>query len=78
MWILAPMTEVQRIARKIGQRKLAEKLGVGVTAVNNAIQRDEVFPAGWYPIVKSACDAEGIECPMSAFRWRAPHSGGAA
>ncbi len=66
------MTQAQQIANSIGQRRLSKLLGVTPTAVNNAIKRDNVFPAGWYPIVKEACEAENVECPMGAFRWRDP------
>ncbi|WP_156943951.1 hypothetical protein [Roseivivax isoporae] len=72
------MTDVQHIAKKIGQRRLAERLGVGVTAVNNAVQRDKVFPASWYPIVKEACEEVELACPMEAFRWREPKQEDAA
>ena len=78
MWILRAMTDAQHIAHEIGQRQLAERLGVGLTAVNNAITRDQGFPPAWYPVVKAACEEIGIDCPMTAFRWREPAQTGAA
>ena len=31
-----------------------------------------VFPSSWYTILKSVCDAEGVECPVSMFNFKSP------
>lgn len=64
------MTQVSSICDKVGRPVVARRLGVGLTAVSNAVVAG-VFPASWYAGVKSLCDERGIDCPMSAFNWKA-------
>ena len=64
------MCNVQHIAEALGQTKIAARVGVGSTAVNNAVTRG-VFPCSWYFILKSMCEAEGIECRRELFNFKA-------
>lgn len=54
------------IKLRLGQQRIAERVGVGENAVYNVKHK---FPPGWYPYVKEMCDEEGIDCPLSAFGW---------
>lgn len=67
------MTKAKHIADQLGQAKIALALGVGVTAVNNAVSR-EYFPATWYPVIRDMCREAGQECPESAFNFKSPSS----
>jgi hypothetical protein len=71
LWILPHMTPAQHIASVVGQRRLADKLGVGLTAVNNAVARGH-FPATWARVVEGVCAEKGMECPDEAFNFRSP------
>lgn len=65
------------ICDALGRARLAGVLGRGLAAVSNAAGQG-AFPAQWYLVVKSLCEAEGIECPYSAFKFLKPmHSGSA-
>lgn len=71
------MDNAKHIAAQIGQKRIATALGVGATAVNNAVVRGK-FTAAWFPIIRRMCEAEGIECPEVAFNFKATvddHSG---
>lgn len=68
------MNTAQDIASELTQVQIARALGVGVTAVNNALQRGGLFPAGWYPVVRSLCEERGLECPEGAFNFKVPAS----
>jgi hypothetical protein len=73
MWIMGRMTKAKHIADQLGQAKIALALGVGVTAVNNAVSRKH-FPATWYPVIRDMCRAVGKDCPESAFNFKSPSS----
>ena len=67
------MENTKHIADQLGQAKIALALGIGVTAVNNAIARG-YFPATWYPIIRDMCRDGGVECSMDAFNFKSPSS----
>lgn len=71
MWILGTMTEAQHIASALGQAAIAKRLGVGLTAVNNAVSRGK-FPAAWFPAVREMCGEAGQDCSESAFNFKSP------
>jgi hypothetical protein len=68
------MDNAKDIAARIGQRRIAMALGVGATAVNNAVARGK-FPAAWLPVIRQICAADGITCHESAFNFRAATDG---
>lgn len=63
------MQDTQRISETIGQRHIAEALGVGTTAVSNAVVRG-IFPPSWFVVIKRLCSERGIECPEAAFNFK--------
>lgn len=65
------MTTAQHIAHNLGQAQMARALGLGVTAVNNAVSRG-CFPTAWFLVVKGLCDEAGIVCPEDAFNFKSP------
>lgn len=69
------MKSHQHIAKALGQKPLADALGVGVTAVNNSLSRDH-FPAAWYPVIRDLCTEKGVECPEEAFNFKSPRGAG--
>ncbi|WP_412506191.1 hypothetical protein [Roseovarius sp. SYSU LYC5161] len=68
------MDDAKDIAARIGQRRIAMALGIGVTAVNNAVVRGK-FPAACLPVIRQICATEGITCHESAFNVRAATDG---
>ncbi|MGR3599171.1 MAG: hypothetical protein ACU0FH_02020 [Heliomarina sp.] len=60
---------VAGICQALGRRNIGEGVGVGKTAVGNAVS-EGIFPASWYRVVKSLCDETGIECPLEAFNFK--------
>lgn len=63
------MTTAPQLADAIGRKNIADALGVGLTAVSNAVVRG-VFPSSWYLAVKSLADAGGHKCPPELFNMR--------
>lgn len=66
---MARQTVAGLVADLGGRAAVAKKLRVVPTAVSHAISR-EIIPAGWYLILKSLADAEGVDCPTSLFAFR--------
>lgn len=58
-----------RLADAVGRREIADAVGVGLTAVSNAITRGS-FPASWFFAVEAACRAKGVSCDRQAFGWK--------
>src|SRR6056297_748356 len=65
----AVMITSRDIADRLGRKSIAERLGVGETAVSNAVVRGW-FPATWSYLLEQMCNEEGIECPPALFRMR--------
>lgn len=65
------MMKVSEICDKLGRRHLAERLGVGLTAVGNAAVA-EIFPAKWYSVVKGMCLEAHIDCREDQFSFLSP------
>lgn len=63
------MMNARTFAKIVGRKKIAHVLGVGVSAVGNAIQRGE-FPASWRAGCEHLADLHGIECPPHMFAMR--------
>lgn len=63
------MVTASELADAIGRKRMADTLGVGVTAVSNAVVRGW-FPSSWFLAVKNMAEAEGQECPPSLFKMR--------
>jgi len=58
--------KASHLADALGRKRISETLGVGVTAVSNAVVRDK-FPATWFLAVRELATAEGLECPPELF-----------
>lgn len=59
------------IADAIGRRAIAEALGLGATAVSNAVVRG-YFPATWFAVISGLCKQAGVDCPMTCFNMVSP------
>lgn len=63
------MTTARDLTDAIGRTTLADTVGVGLTAVSNAVVRG-YFPSSWFVAVKSLADAQGVACPPKLFKMR--------
>lgn len=61
---------VREITDTLATDALCARLGVKPHSIRHA-RTTGTFPASWYAPLKAMCDAAGIECPMSAFNWKA-------
>jgi hypothetical protein len=48
------------VADRIGRRQIAAAVGVGTTAVSNAVARDMRFPSSWYLILSRLATEAGF------------------
>lgn len=71
------MHSTRHIATTVGQKNLADALGVGITAVNNAVVNGK-FPSSWFPVVRKICARHELECPESLFNFKSPSSDASA
>ncbi|GJM01936.1 MAG: hypothetical protein DHS20C08_04370 [Rhodomicrobium sp.] len=62
---------VKQLIYDIGRKELTSRLGVGDTAISEAIKRG-VLPASWCPIVMDLAKEAGVEVPDSMFNWKIP------
>lgn len=60
------MMTTHDMAEALTQARMAKHLGIGATAVNNAVHRGQ-FPSKWYFRLKRLCDDAGIDCPTDLF-----------
>lgn len=67
------MIKAPKFADAIGRKKMAESLGVGLTAVSNAVSRGK-FPASWFTVCETLAEIEGVECPPALFGHKVPHT----
>ena len=63
---LSPQLTVASICDAIGRKALAERVGVGMTTISNAVV-DGRFPAKWFLAVRDMCLEKGIESPEALF-----------
>lgn len=61
---------VEEIIDEITNKVISKRLGCNSSAVSNVRAENGLFPASWYPVILSECDARGIACPLSMFRWK--------
>jgi hypothetical protein len=71
------MTTPREIAETLGYGQIAAAVGVGLTAVSNAVSRDR-FPATWFIVVSKLCRERGMDCPPEAFGMKPAPAHGAA
>lgn len=71
---VCPMENAKQLADALGRAEIAQRLGVGATAVSNAVVRG-AFPSSWYAVIRAMAKARGIDCPMKCFAWRAARPG---
>lgn len=67
------MTEAIHIADEIGRKRIADAVGVGVTAVSNAVVRNR-FPASWFVAIEKLATEKGMNCPPELFGMKTLHS----
>jgi hypothetical protein len=60
------MSTPSNIADALGRSQMAEALGVGKTAVSNAVVRGK-FPPSWFLVISRMAAGLEIPCPPSAF-----------
>ena len=54
------------ICDALGRKAIAERIGVGLTAVSNASVLGQ-FPAYWYLAIREMCAESGLPCPDAMF-----------
>ena len=67
------MISTIEIAERVGRRNIARAVGVGGTAVSNAVVQGS-FPSSWYAAILHLCEPLGIECPPGLFRMKGSYS----
>ncbi len=60
-----------KLADAIGRKKLADSLGVGVTAVSNHVVMNS-FPASWFFVCSRLATEVGVICPKELFSFKSP------
>lgn len=60
------MITTQQFADAVGRKKLAAILGVGLTAVSNAVVRGK-FPPAWFKASELMAEEAGVACPPELF-----------
>lgn len=68
---------VADICDRLGRKVIAERVGVGVTAVSNASVEGK-FASAWFLAIKGMCDDIGIPCPERLFKFKMARPDGAA
>jgi hypothetical protein len=66
------MITVSELADAIGRKTISDTLGVGVTAVSNAVVRGH-FPSSWFLAVQ-ALAGDDVDCPPNLFNMREPYN----
>ena len=62
------MMKANDLAEALGRKNMADALGIGATAISNAVVRGS-FPASWFMACKSLADRIGTECPPDLFNF---------
>jgi hypothetical protein len=65
-----PMTKASELADTLGRRAIADAVGVGLTAVSNAVIRG-AFPSSWYVACQTLAAEKHCECPPALFGMKA-------
>ena len=60
------MITTHTLADALGRKAMADALGVGLTAVSNAVVRGQ-FPASWFLVVRAMAETAGKDCPPALF-----------
>lgn len=71
------MMSAPLIADALGRKAIAEAVGVGETAVSNAVVRGK-FPPSWFLVLSEMSKERGVECPPALFGMKIPETGDAA
>lgn len=68
------MINTSQFADAVGRREMATAVGVGMTAISNAVVRGR-FPPAWFGACQDLAAGAGIDCPEPLFGMkRATHS----
>ncbi|WP_319528963.1 hypothetical protein [uncultured Cohaesibacter sp.] len=67
------MSTAKSIVADLGAKAVAARLGVGVTAVSNAVVAGS-FPSAWWFELTAMGRERGLDVPVSLFRWRSVSS----
>lgn len=71
VWRYPPAkAEANAIVAIIGPQAICDALGVGGHSVRHALFVGK-FPSNWYLGILMLCEAAGIDCPLTAFTWKA-------
>lgn len=62
---------IETFSKTLTRSAMADRIGVGRTAISNAVTRGK-FPPSWFSILKQMADEAGIECPMCLFAFVEP------
>jgi|GEM_PF-3296930 len=60
-----PIT-ASEVCDALGRRLMADRLGVGLTAISNASVLGQFSPR-WYKVIKSLCAEASVDCPDHLF-----------
>ena len=64
MMITAP-----QLADALGRKEMSKRLGVGTTAISNAVVRGW-FPSSWFLVCEKLADEMNVDCPPALFNMR--------
>ena len=67
------MNNASSLADKIGRKRIADTIGVGVTAVSNAVVRG-CFPSSWFVAMARLARDYDADCPPDLFGMKALES----
>ena len=67
----AGQSPVEHFCALVGRQPMSRALGVGLTAISNAVVGG-LFPAAWYDPLEKLAQEHGVECPRHLFAWRRP------
>ena len=70
MYYAGSMMTVEQIYDEVGRDVLMQRLGVSKSAMTNAIAAGK-FPAGWFRIIRIACEEAEVRCPEHLFNFKA-------
>lgn len=63
------MKNTSKFADAVGRKEMALALGVGATAISNAVVAGS-FPAAWFDALEALAKDRGADCPRDLFAWR--------